>query len=470
MTEEQAPQQQIPQEQPLQPTPEQEPMVDVRINGCLITLLGTAHISKASADKVTQLLQSGNFDCVAIELCKSRHNNLVDPDAFAKLDLFQVIRQGKAAMVTANLALGAFQQRMAEQLDIKPGAEMRAAVDTAAEKGLPVLLIDREIATTLKRVYRNVPWWQRLHILSGLVASVVSRHEVTEEEIERLKEGDILESTFTQFAEQAEDLFVPLVDERDRYMAARLLQEAETGKHQHILVVIGAGHLKGMHQYLLHWSGQAQEASVTTVDNTAKVESSDNDKRKYSVAEGPATENPAIENNKPGRKLFLDQPFPGPSAMLKQLDHIPAPSRWPKFIPWMIVALIITGFIIGFIKSPHMGWQMVADWVVINGALAALGALIAMAHPLTIIGAFFAAPLTSLNPTIGAGMVTAAIEIMLRRPTVEDFSKLRTEAAHLKGWWRNRVTRTLLIFILSSLGSAIGTYVAGYRIFERLTS
>ena len=98
------------------------------------------------------------------------------------------------------------------------------------------------------------------------------------------------------------------------------------------------------------------------------------------------------------------------------------------------------------------------------------GALIAMAHPLTIIGAFFAAPLTSLNPTIGAGMVTAAIEIMLRRPTVEDFSKLRTEAAHFKGWWRNRVTRTLLIFILSSLGSAIGTYVAGYRIFERLTS
>jgi pheromone shutdown protein TraB len=453
MTDEHSQQQQSPQQQPPQQleletgdqnTPvsvEQEPIVEMRINDCVITLLGTAHVSKASADKVTELLRSGNYDSVAVELCKSRHNNLVDPDALSKLDLFQVIKQGKAAMVTANLALGAFQQRMADQLGIKPGAEMRAAIDTAAELELPVLLIDREIATTLKRVYRNVPWWQRLHILSGLIASVVSRQEVSEEEIERLKEGDILESTFTQFAEEAEDLFVPLVDERDRYMAGRLLQEATSGKHQRILVVIGAGHMNGMQQYLEHWSGKAKER-----------------------------ETPEIPTDKGGRKLFLEQPFTDPQTTLDQLDQIPPPSRWPKMIPWLIVALIFVGFGIGFSKSTMLGWQMIADWVFINGGLAALGALIAMAHPLTIIGAFVAAPLTSLNPTIGAGMVTAAIEIMLRKPTVEDFSKLRTEASHLKGWWHNRVTRTLLIFIFSTLGSAIGTYVAGYRIFERLTS
>ena len=450
-----------------QPPAEQEPMVELRVNGCLITLLGTAHVSKASADKVAELLRSGNFDSVAVELCKSRHNNLVDPDAFAKLDLFQVIRQGKAAMVTANLALGAFQQRMAEQLDIKPGAEMRAAIDTAAELQLPVLLIDREIATTLKRVYRNVPWWQRLHLLSGLVASVVSRQEVSAEEIERLKEGDILESTFTQFAEQAEDLFVPLVDERDRYMAARLLQEAETGNYQRMLVVIGAGHMKGMQQYMEHWTGKAATATAADVtpDNAAEEDAAaaaSVEAQQPASAPAPAA--------KGGRKLYLDQPFSDAGVLLEQLDRIPPPSRWPKLIPWLIVALIIAGFAIGFSKSPLLGWQLVADWVLINGGLAALGALIAMAHPLTIIGAFLAAPLTSLNPTIGAGMVTAAIEIMLRKPTVEDFSKLRSEATHLKGWWHNRVTRTLLIFILSTLGSAIGTYVAGYRIFERLTS
>lgn len=428
----------------------QEPIVEIQVNGSVITLLGTAHVSRASADKVVELLESGRFDSVAVELCKSRHNSIIDPDAFARMDLFQVIREGKAAMVTANLALGAFQQRMAEQLDIKPGAEMRAAIDTAAEKNLPVLLIDREIATTLKRVYRNVPWWQRFNLLAGLIASVVSRQEVSEEEIERLKEGDILESAFTQFAEQQHDLFVPLVDERDRYMASRLLQESQHGEHKNILVVIGAGHMKGIEAYLKRW---------LKIDDDIM----------------PANERPQKQlSQKQGesavRQYYFEDPFPGADVTIEALDHIPPASRWPKLIPWFIVGLIFIGFIIGFSKSSTLGMQMVIDWVLINGGLAAIGALIAWAHPVTIVAAFVAAPLTSLNPAIGAGMVTAAVEIMMRRPKVDDFSRLRTEAAHIKGWWHNRVTRTLLVFILSTLGSAIGTYVAGFRIFERLTS
>jgi pheromone shutdown protein TraB len=133
------------------------------------------------------------------------------------------------------------------------------------------------------------------------------------------------------------------------------------------------------------------------------------------------------------------------------------------------VALIFVGFIIGFSRSSELGLQLVLDWVLINGGLCALGTLIAFGHPFTVIGAFLAAPLTSLNPTIGAGMVTAAIETYMRKPTVEDFSNLRSDTTHLKGWWGNRVTRVLLVFILSTLGSAAGTYLAGFRIFERLT-
>jgi len=107
--------------------------------------------------------------------------------------------------------------------------------------------------------------------------------------------------------------------------------------------------------------------------------------------------------------------------------------------------------------------------VLINGGLSALGAAIAGAHPLTVVGAFIAAPITSLNPMVGAGMVTAMIEIYIRKPKVADFNQLKHDTTHFKGWWKNRVTRTLLIFILSTLGSAIGTYVAGFFIFERLT-
>jgi pheromone shutdown-related protein TraB len=400
-------------------TTEKEPIVKIERNGVTVTLLGTAHISQASADKVTELVASAEYDCIAIELCPSRHKSIVDPNQLAKMDLFQVIREGKASMVAASLALGAFQQRMAEQLGVRPGAEMHAAIKGADDLKIPLVLIDREIGVTLKRVYRKVPWWQRLNLVAGLMASVVSRHEVSKEEIEKLKEGDILESAFTQFAEEAEEVYDPLVDERDQYMAARLIQAINSGKHKNILAVVGAGHLKGIQSYSDKW--QQQE------------------------------------------KLFdVDQ-------LISTLDAIPPASRWPKVIPWLVAGLILVGFAIGFSRNTDLGWELVLDWVLINGGLSALGALIAMGHPITVVGAFVAAPLTSLNPTIGAGMVTGAIETYVRRPTVEDFTRLRSDTTKVKGWWRNRVTRILLVFIFSTLGSAIGTYVAGFRIFEKLT-
>jgi pheromone shutdown-related protein TraB len=394
---------------------DQEPLVDIQVGDSRITLLGTAHVSRASAEKVKALMATDVYDAVAVELCPSRYNALIDPDSLARMDLFRVMREGKVTMVVASLALGAYQQRMAEQFDIEPGAEQREAIRCAQESHRPVLLIDREIGVTLKRVASNVPWWQRFILFTGLISSVVSSEEVTEEEIERLKEGDILETTFAQFAAEQKHLYLPLIDERDQYMAARLLEEVQRDGHEKVLAVVGAGHLKGIQRY-------------------------------------------------------LEQGIAAPGEAISSLDRMPRPSRWPKLLPWAIVALVLVGFGIGFSRSPELGWQMVLDWVLINGGLSALGALIAVAHPLTVITAFLAAPLTSLNPTIGAGMVTAAVEIYLRKPEVGDFSRLRKDTAHLKGWWKNRVSRILLVFLLSTLGSAIGTYVAGFRIFERLAS
>ena len=245
------------------------------------------------------------------------------------------------------------------------------------------------------------------------MATLVSKEEVEEAEIEKLKQGDILENTFAEFAQDRQDLYEPLINERDQYMAARLVEEIDKHPHENILAVLGAGHLKGISKALTQ----------------------------------------GIENA---------------SERISKLDQIPEPSRWPKLIPWLIVVLILGGFVAGFSKSPDLGWELIANWVLINGGLSALGALIAAAHPLTVVTAFLAAPLTSLNPTIGAGMVTAAAEIYFRKPRVQDFSSLRKDTTKLKGWWHNRVSRTLLVFLLSTLGSAIGTYVAGFRIFDRL--
>ncbi len=396
-------------------TDKSEPLLNLRFGDSQITLLGTAHVSRSSAEKVRELLESGAYDAVAVELCPSRYNALIDPDALARMDLFKVLKEGKASMVAANLALGAYQQRLAEQFGIEPGAEQREAIHFARENQRPVLLIDREIGVTLKRVAANVTWWKRFGLFAGLLASLLSKEEVEEEEIERLKEGDILETTFAEFAEDRQDLYVPLIDERDRYMAAQLLDEIGRHDHEHVLAVVGAGHMKGIGEYLTRG---------------------------------------------------MDRP----ADVVKELDALPQPRRWPKLIPWLIVALILTGFAIGFSRGPDLGWRLVADWVLINGTLSALGALIAAAHPLTVITAFLAAPLTSLNPTVGAGMVTAAVEVFLRKPQVGDFSGLRHDTTHLKGWWKNRVSRTLLVFMLSTLGSAAGTYIAGFRIFERLAS
>ncbi len=393
---------------------DRQPQVDVQVGDSRITLLGTAHVSRASAERVRELLETGDYDAVAVELCPSRYNALIDPDSLARMNLFKVVKEGKASMVAASLALGAYQQRLAEQFGIEPGAEQRAAVDYARANHRPVLLIDREIGVTLKRVLNNVSWWKRFGLFSGLLASVISKEEVTEEEIEALKEGDMLETTFAEFAHDRQDLFEPLIDERDRYMAARLLQEVAQQGHKRILAVVGAGHLKGIQRY-------------------------------------------------------LEQGMAAPEQVIGELDRLPAPRRWPKMIPWLIVALVLLGFGIGFQRSPELGWQLVWDWVLINGALSALGALIAAAHPLTVITAFVAAPITSLNPTVGAGMVTAAVEIYLRKPRVGDFSRLRHDTTRLRGWWKNRVSRTLLVFLLSTLGSAAGTYLAGFRIFDRLT-
>ncbi len=394
--------------------PDTGPRHLVTREGTEFTLLGTAHVSRHSAAEVRQLIAEGGYDAVAIELCESRAAAIRDPDALANMDLFRVIREGKAGMVAASLALGAYQQRLAEQLGIEPGAEMRDAISSAEKAGVPVMLIDRDIGTTLRRMYRGAPWWQRLGLLSGILASLFSRDQITEQDIERLKQGDMLESTFAEFASRSRVLYRPLIEERDRYMAARLEQERLRGQARRILVVIGAGHLKGLARHL---------------------------------EETPPTD---------------------AGAEVRALDTVPPGSRFMQWLPWLVVAAILGGFAAGFWRSTDLGQQMVIDWVLINGTLSAAGAAAALAHPLTVVAAFVAAPLTSLNPTIGAGLVVATVELWLRRPHVRDFSNLRRDVARLGGWWRNRVSRTLLVFLFATLGSAAGTYIAGFRIFERL--
>lgn len=393
-----------------------QPIERVQRDGVEYVVLGTAHVSRSSMEAVEALLASEHFDAVAVELCDSRAQSMRDPEAFRQLDLFKVIRQGKAGMVAASLVLSTFQKRLADQSGIQPGAEMKAAMDGAEQRGLPLWLIDREVGTTLKRAWRSVGFWQRFGLLGGLLASVFDREDIEQGEIEKLKQGDLLESAFSEFASGSKPLYDSLIGERDAFMAARLREEAarpSTAENRRVLVVIGAGHLKGL-------------------------------------------------------CTLLREQQDDPATKVAELAVSPPKARWPKWVAAALVLLVFAAIAWAFHRNAALGTQALLAWVLFTGGFAALGALVAGAHPFSITAAFIAAPIKPFRPGIPAGGISAMAEAWTRRPRVADFDTLRDDIVHWSGWWKNRVARTLLNFFLVSVGTIIGEYSAGIHIFKSL--
>jgi pheromone shutdown-related protein TraB len=319
-------------------------------------------------------------------------------------------------MVAASLVLSSFQKRLADQYGIQPGAEMKAAMDGADARGLPLWLIDREVGTTLKRAWHSVGFWQRFGLLGGLLASVFERENIDEGEIEKLKQGDMLESAFSEFASESAPLYRSLIAERDDFMAARLREEAArsaSAEPRRVLVVIGAGHLKGLCEHL-------------------RTQRDD------------------------------------PAATAAALAQTPPKARWPKWLAVGLVLLVFAAIAWAFHRNAALGTQALLAWVLFTGGFAALGALVAGAHPASIVAAFIAAPIKPFRPGIPAGGISAMAEAWVRRPRVADFETLRDDIGHWKGWWKNRVARTLLNFFMVSLGTIVGEYSAGIHIFRSL--
>ena len=389
----------------------QQPHAIVERDGVRYTLLGTAHVSPESVLAVEAAVSSGAFDAIAVELDPQRAQALTDPEALARLDLVQVIRSGRTALFAANLALAAYQRRLAEQLGIEPGAELKRAVLDGRARGLPVHLIDRDVGVTFRRASDRLGWWKRAKLGAGLVTTLFANEEIAASEIERLKEGSVLESTFSEFASGSPELYETVIDERDRYMAARLRETA--GDAREVLAVVGAGHLKGMQ---LHLRGETAPAA----------------------------------------------------GVRESLEARPRKSG----IPWFTLALL--GFVLGgfgwgvYRGGVDVGADLLLQWVLATGLLGALGCAIAGGHPLSILVAFLASPITPLHPALASGTLSALVEAWVRKPTYADFMALRDDVQHVRGWWRNRVARVLLNFFLTSLGTAIGVWTGGLRMLGRL--
>jgi pheromone shutdown-related protein TraB len=368
-------------------------------------LVGTAHVSRQSVRDVRAAIEVVEPDAVCVELDEARHRNLIDTDRWKKTNVGKIIREGKAMLLLSSLIMSSFQKRIGEKLGVTPGAELVEAVKASEEKGLKLFLVDRDIQITLKRTWRNLGFFNKLKMAMQLASSLLVTEEIDAETVEELKEEEKLADVLQLLADEFPAVKKPLIDERDKYLSEKIKEVQE----KKIVAVVGAGHVPGICQEL-------------------------------------------------GRKNDLSK-----------LEVVPDPSGWGKILKWGIPGVILGLLTYGFFTGgAEHSLGSIYIWILINGSLSALGAALALGHPLTILSAFVAAPLTSLNPMIAAGWVSGLVQALVKKPTVQDLEDLPKEIGTVRGFWRNPASRILLVVVLSNLGSVFGTFLAGSWIAARV--
>jgi len=362
-----------------------------------VILVGTAHVSRESAQQVACVIRDESPDTVCVELCQSRYQSIRQKERWQETDIVKIIKEKKTFLLLSNLLLASFQKRIAKKLKIVPGQEMITAINTADEIGAKIHLADRDIRTTLSRTWREMGLWNKIKLLFQLILSLGEVDEIKEEDIEKMKQEDVLEILLAEVGESLPVLKEILINERDRYLAAKI----RTAPGRKIVAIVGAGHIPGIKK---NWNNEID---------------------------------------------------------IKALEQLPPKKKVAGLLKWLIPAAIMAMFVAGFFYGgKQAGKEMIIWWITANSILAGLGAIIALAHPVTIIASMIAAPLTSLNPMIAAGWVSGLVEAFSRKPKVKDIERLPEDILSVRGFWKNKVTRILLVVVFTNLGSSVGTFVA----------
>lgn len=379
-----------------------ETIKTININQKEITIIGTAHVSRESAVEVEEMIRKICPDNVCIELDKGRYSSLKNNEQWQNTDIVEVIKEKKTTLLLINLILGSYQKRIAESFNINSGQEMINAIKTAEEIGAQLTLADRDIKTTFLRIFRKMSFMEKMKLLYGLIISFFEDEELSEEDLENIKQGDYIENALLEISQSFPDLKKYLVDERDIYLS----QKIKNAKGEKIVAVIGAAHMNGV------------------LKNIEK------------------------------------------DIDLKEIEEIPKPKKTGKIIGFGIPIFILLMIVLSFFKSVHTGVSQILSWILFNGTLSALGVILALGSIPSIITAFIAAPITSLNPLLAAGWFAGLVEAYIRKPKVSDFENLSKDLDSLKGLWKNRITKILLVVTFANLGSTIGTIIAGADIFK----
>lgn len=370
----------------------------IEIKDKKIILVGTAHVSKESIENVKEAIEEFKPDRVAVELCESRYSSLQDKNRWENLDIIKVIKEGKGFLLLATMILSSFQKRIGLDLGSSPGAEMIEAVNIAKEKNIDLILADRDVNITLKRAWALSKFKDKIKILELLLDSIFAKEKVSDSEVQNLlQDGDLLTTMMNEFAKELPDVKKVFIDERDEYIANKLL----TSDGKVIVAAIGKGHMDGI---------------------AKKIESNFN----YN----------------------------------KDIEQIPVKKNKANLISWIITLIIIGLFASGFfIKGPKVVFSMLKYWVIISGLSCCISSILVLSHPLTILSSWIVAPITTLNPTIGAGMFLSLIEATLKKPRVIDFENLTEDVSKFKGYFKNRILHALVVFFATSIGASIGTFI-----------
>jgi pheromone shutdown-related protein TraB len=392
-----------------------ETRMTLQLGGREIILIGTAHVSRESIDEVSRVIREEKPGLVCVELDAGRFAAMMEQGNWEKLNVAKLFREGKGFLLIANLVLSGFQRRLGQELGVKPGEEMKTAVNTAEELGIPYVLCDREVQTTLRRAWARCGLWNKCKLLATLLSGAFTTEKLSPDEIENLKKRNELDGMMAELAEYLPPVKKTLIDERDRYLAAKIWtggpapveQPGQDPGNNRTVAVVGAGHLEGIKAHL------------------------------EKIAAGKEGEDVA------------------------ELDFIPPRTFLSRAAGWIIPGLLAALIVLGFFRSgAEVSAAMLLRWVLFNGSLAALGTLLALGHPLSVLVSFFGAPVATLNPFIGVGIFSGITEATLRKPRVADAQNITGDVSSLKGIYRNRITRALLVFFLSSLGGVIGNFIA----------
>ncbi|OLO36990.1 conjugal transfer protein TraB [Alkalihalophilus pseudofirmus] len=369
----------------------------INLDGKELILIGTAHVSKQSAEQVKEVIEAERPDSVCVELDEQRYQSIMDSNKWKDMNIFKVIKEKKATLLLMNLVISSFQKRMAKQFGIKPGQEMIQGIESAKEVDADLVLADRNIQITFARIWHNIGFMGKAKLLMEIFGSIFNKEDISEADLEKMKSQDMLDSMLHEFTVAFPKLKVPLIDERDQFLAKKI-KDAPGDK---VVAVLGAAHVPGIK-----------------------------------------------------KELYKEQD-------LGAISKLPPKSKAPKVIAWIIPILILSIIGYTFYMNPSVGMDLTMSWILWNGAFAALGAAIAFGHPLSILTAFVVAPLSSLNPLLAAGWFAGFVEAYIRKPKVGDFENLSEDVFTVKGFWSNMVTRILLVVVLTNLGSALGTFIGG---------